>query len=216
MSLVPGRRPLECAHGARQPVSSIVVATLVAGIIGGVFAIAGVLLGARLQRRSADEERIRAAEAKRDEILASLAGPVSILIAQAVDLRDAMQVLARMELRRKSTADEQPDDPGLARLDERFRGLYGEVIRLTGEISVLCERLKFLEPAMRHVTEQLTGAVQLLISDIGTVSGEEYQTRLAEVRSAALAIDRKRNELTVSTTGTSRKKRLRSSAPAAQ
>lgn len=214
MSLVPGRRPLKCAHGARQPVNSIVVATLVAGILGGVFAIAGVFLGARLQRRSADEERIRAAEAKRDEVLASLAGPVNILIAQARELREAALVLARMELQRKSNADEQPDDPGLARLDERFRGLYGEVIRLTGEISVLCERLKFLEPAMLPVTEQLTGAVQQLIAF--DASDTEFKTRLEEVKSAALAIDRKRNELTGSTTGTTRKKRLRSSAPAAQ
>jgi hypothetical protein len=195
--------------GRRQPVNSIVVATLVARILGGVFAIAGVFRGGRLQRQSADNERIRAAEAKRDDILATLAGPVAILIVRADDFRDAANDLARMELRQESAGDEQPADHRHARLEERFLGIHGEVIRLMSEISVLCERLQFLEPAMLPVTEQLAGAVQLLISDIGTASDTEFQTRLEEFKSANLAIERKRNELTGSTTGTSRKKAAR-------
>jgi len=196
-------------------VNSTVVATLVAGIIGGVFAIAGVFLGGRLQRQSADNERIRAAEAKCDDILATLAGPVTILIVRARELRDTAFDLGRMELRRESDADEQSDDHRHARLEERFRELHGEVIRLISEITVLCQRMQFLEPTMLPVTKQLAWAVELLISDTGRASDTEFQTRLEEVKNADLAVKRKRNELTGSTRERSGKKRLLNSRPAA-
>ena len=56
---------------------------LIAAILSGVFTMAGVLLGTRLQSRSADREQARAAAGQRDEILASLAGAVGGLEVQA-------------------------------------------------------------------------------------------------------------------------------------
>lgn len=63
--------------------NSAVGSALIAGILSGVFTMAGVLLGTKLQSRSADREQARAAAGQRDEILASLAGAVGSLEVQA-------------------------------------------------------------------------------------------------------------------------------------
>ena len=48
-----------------------------------MFVIVGVFLGAWLQSRSAEQERVRAASGQRDVVLAALTGVVNAVLAQA-------------------------------------------------------------------------------------------------------------------------------------
>ena len=82
--------------------NSAVGSALIAGILSGVFTMAGVLLGTRLQSRSADREQARAAAGQRDEILASLAGAIGSLEVQAELLHIKVGQLGRLPQGRKT------------------------------------------------------------------------------------------------------------------
>lgn len=183
--------------------NSAVGSALIAGVLSGVFAIAGVLLGARLQRRSANRERARAAAVQRDEILASLAGAVSTLLTQAsvwhstawkLRLSEPIEVMGPTRTLRRTPTGELPDGERLARMEGEIERLRRDVILVVSEISVLCSRLEFIEPAMRALGEQLGVVVTRLIAGVGAPD-EEFKTRRDEVRTASLAMDRRRNEL---------------------
>jgi hypothetical protein len=161
-------------------VNSAVGSGLIAGILSGVFVIVGILLGATLQRRSTDQERIRADGAMRDEILARLSGPITALITQARELHHLVP---------------KPDDPQLERLKAQMERLHRDLLQASSEISVLFERLEYLEPAMLPVIEQATVAIEALLTGTRKASDSEFNTRIEQVKSAGLAMNRKRHEL---------------------
>ncbi len=179
--------------------NSAVGSALIAGILSGVFTMAGVLLGTRLQSRSADREQARAAAGQRDEILASLAGAVGSLEVQA-DLLHAkvwkFQVDRPLEVAGRwiSRTGGPVDGERLARMEGEVERIFRDVIFVVSEISVLCSRLEFAAPAIKPLGEGLAGAVNRLIEGAGAPD-EEFRKRLGKVRTAFRAINCKRDEL---------------------
>jgi hypothetical protein len=180
-------------------VNSAAGSALIAGILSGVFTMAGVLLGTRLQSRSADREQARAAAGQRDEILASLAGAVGSLEVQA-DLLHAKVWKFHLDRplevpgKRISRTGGPVDDERLARMEGDIERLFRDVISVVSEISVLCSRLEFAAPAIKPLGEGLAGTVTWLIEGVAAPD-EEFRRRLGKVRTAFRAIDGKRDEL---------------------
>lgn len=174
--------------------NSAVGSALVAGILGGVFTIAGVLLGTRLQSRSAGREQARAAAGQRDEVLASLAGAVGSLEVQADLLHAKVRQLGRLPLRSEDLMAGRLDYDGRHQRTQEVERTFRDVIFVVSEISVLCSRLEFAAPAIKPLGEGLAGAVNQLIERAGAPD-EEFRKRLGEVRTAFRAINCKRDEL---------------------
>jgi hypothetical protein len=178
-------------------VNSAVGSALIAGILSGVFVIVGVLLGARLEGCSADQERARLVAGQRDEILASLAGTVTTLLTQATLWHDAawrQRINEPFKAMRLPRPGQEPDDPRLARIEGEIERFRRDVVLAVSEISVLCSRLEHVEPVMQPMCEQLGSAVSRLVAATWG-SDAEFKTRRDEVFEASKAMYRKRNEL---------------------
>jgi hypothetical protein len=117
------------------------------------------------------------AATQRDEILASLGDAVDALLTQVSVWHSRVWRLRLIKPREEET--------------ERLRC---DISPVQSEISALCSRLEFIEPAMNPLVEQLWVAVTRLIASLGAPD-EEFKTRRDEVRSASLAMDNKRDEL---------------------
>ncbi len=174
--------------------NSAVGSALIAGILSGVFTMAGVLLGTRLQSRSADREQARAAAGQRDEILASLAGAIGSLEVQAELLHIKVGQLGRLPLRTEDLMAGRLDYDGRHKRTLEVERSFRDATFVVNEISVLCSRLEFAAPAMKPLGEGLTGTVARLTERVGAPD-EEFKTRLGEVRAAFRAIGCKRDEL---------------------
>jgi hypothetical protein len=168
---------------------------LIAGLLSGIFVIAGVLLGARLQTRNIEREHARAMAVQRDDIIADLRAPVTTLITQALMLRSAGRRYRTVPISVKFKAyGETATDPRVTAIEAELARLYRDTVSVINEISVAIARLRLLEPAMRPLLTRLDDAVNSLVTNNGAPE-EAFTGHCAEVRHVALEIDQMRDEL---------------------